>query len=294
MSGRDDEVAVLVGARDDLTLSWQPSKDLARAAVVTVQRRRRRRRRVWVVAAAAVAVVGAIALPAALSASSGRSGRDRVVTAPAPSGSNGNDRTVDFAVGYLPAGYRYFNTEHAPASVAADVTRRYALGGDPQRGVVFVEAQYGLVMPLADYRRFNGPLRETTINGHPALIGWNTGHVGQGLHLLYVLVDAHTSIDVSENPAIRGTPLSDAQLEQVAASVTVTTSGPATSTITIPNVVGLSQQAAANALEAAGAGVPVVEDQYGTTVPRDHVISQSPAAGTQAPLGSSVTLKVAG
>jgi hypothetical protein len=289
-----DDIAALVAARDDPTLSWQPSRDLARAAVAMVQRRRQHRRRTWLVAAAAVAVVGAIAVPAALNHSNSRPARDRLATAPPPVTSNSTDRAVDFSVGYLPTGYRYFNTEHAPASVAADITRRYALGGDPQRGVIFVEAQYGLVMPLADYRRYNGPLHNTTVNGHPALVGWNTGHVGQGLHLLYLLVDANTSVEVSERPAIGGTPLPDSQLAQVAAGVTVTTTGPATSTITIPNVVGLSQEAAGNALESAGAGVPVVEDQYGTTVPRNHVISQSPAAGTRAPRGSTVTLKIAG
>jgi hypothetical protein len=289
-----DDIAVLVAARDDPTLSWTPSIDLARAAVAKVQRRRQHRRRTWVAAAAAVAVGGAVAVLAALNHSDSRPARDRLGTAPAPVTPNSADRAVDFSVGYMPAGYRYFNTEHAPASVAADITRRYALDGDPQRGVILVEAQYGLVMSFADYRRYNGPLRDTRVNGHPALIGWNTGHVGQGLHLLYVRVDANTSLEVSENPAIRGTPLSDSELERVAAGVTVLSSGPATSTITIPDVVGLSQQAAADALEAAGTGVPVVEDQYGTTVPRDHVISQSPAAGTQAPQGATVTLKVAG
>lgn len=289
-----DDIAALVEARDDPTLSWQPSADLPRVAVAAARSRHRQRRTAWLLAAAAAAVGTAIAVPVALRQAHSDTARDRLATAPPPTAPNGSDRAVDFTVGYLPPGYRYFNTEHAPASAAADITRRYALGGDPQRGVIFVEAQYGLVMPLADYRHYNGPLRDTTVNGHPALIGWNTGHVGEGLQLLYLLVDANTSLEVSENPAISGTPLSDSELERVAAGVTVKTSGPATSTITVPNVVGLSQQAAANALEAAGAGVPVVEDQYGTTVPRDHVISQSPAAGTQAPQGATVTLKIAG
>lgn len=72
------------------------------------------------------------------------------------------------------------------------------------------------------------------------------------------------------------------------------TSGPATTTITIPNVLRLSQRAALDTLTAAGAGLPIVEDQYGTNVPRDHVVSPSPAAGAQVPRGTTVTLKIAG
>lgn len=287
----EDDIAVLAAARDDTTLLWDPTRDLPGAALAGA-RRRQRRRAVLLVAAAAVALVSAVAVPVAVTHSD-RGSADRVVTGPSPSASAG-ERAVDFTVGYLPPGYGYFHTEHAPPSVATDATRSYALHGDPHNGVIWIEAQYGLVSTLAQYRRYNGPLRETTVGGHPALIGWNTGRVGDGLHLLYVLVDSHTSLDVSERPAIGGTPLSDSQLEQVAAAVTVTTSGPATSTITIPDVVGLSQQAAANALTAAGAGLSIVENQYGTTVPRDHVVSQSPAAGAQVPRGTSVTLKVAG
>lgn len=76
--------------------------------------------------------------------------------------------------------------------------------------------------------------------------------------------------------------------------MTVITSGPATTTITIPNVLRLSQRAALDTLTAAGAGLPIVEDQYGTNVPRDHVVSPSPAAGAQVPRGTTVTLKIAG
>ena len=287
----EDDIALLVASREDPTLSWAPTADLPRA-VLTAVRRRRHRRTALLVAAAAVAAAGVVTIPAVLTPTRSGSSGDRVGIAPPPSASNGAEPRVDFTVGYLPPGYGYFHTEHAPRSVAADATRSYALDGDPHNGVFWVEAQYGLVSTIAQYRGYNGPLRDTTVDGHPAVIGWNTGHVGEGLHLLYVLLDPHTSLEVSERPG--RSPLSDSELERVAAAVTVNASGPAVSTITIPDVLGLTQQAAVDALTAAGAGLPVVEDQYGTRVPRDHVISQSPAPGARVPRGTTVTLKTAG
>jgi hypothetical protein len=288
----EDDIAVLVAARDDATLSWRPTTDLPQAALATV-RRRQHRRTVVLATAAAVALAGAIAVPVAITRSGNSGSADRLLTGPWPSASAAIEPSVDFTVGYLPAGYRYFHTEHAPRSVATDATRSYALHGNPHNGVISIEVQFGLVSTLTQYRRYNGPLRDTTVAGHPAVIGWNTGHVGDGLRLLYLLVDSHTSIEVTERSAVGITPLPDPQLEQVAAAVTVTTSGPATSTITIPDVRGLSQQAAVDALTAAGAGVPTVENQHGTAVPRDHVISQSPTGGKHVPRGTSVTLKIA-
>lgn len=289
----EDDIGVLIAARDDETLCWQPTNDLPRAALAAEQRHRRRRT-AWLAAASAVVVAGAVTVPVAIAHSGHGGASDRIVASPSPSPSSVIKRAADFTVGYLPPGYRYLHREDVPLSVAADATRSYALHGDPQKGVIWVEAQYGLVDTLAQYRRYVGPLRSATVAGHPAVIGWNTGNIGEGIHLLYVLLDAHTSLTVSERPAVGGAPLPDAQLEQIAAAVTVTTSGPANATIVIPDVRGLSQQAAVNALLGAGAGVPVVEDQYGTKVPRDHVVSQSPAPGTRVPQGSTVTLMVAG
>jgi beta-lactam-binding protein with PASTA domain len=57
-----------------------------------------------------------------------------------------------------------------------------------------------------------------------------------------------------------------------------------------PNVVGMIDTDAENALKAAGLVVGAWDSQYSSTVPINHIISQDPPAGTYVPVGSSVTL----
>jgi eukaryotic-like serine/threonine-protein kinase len=61
--------------------------------------------------------------------------------------------------------------------------------------------------------------------------------------------------------------------------------------VAVPNVAGKTQDAATQALEAAGLQVQV-ETETSTTVPVGTVISQSPAAGENVPKGSTVTITV--
>ena len=65
----------------------------------------------------------------------------------------------------------------------------------------------------------------------------------------------------------------------------------ATTTVQVPVVVGLSAQAAANALLAAGL-TAVTTTANSTTMPIDSVIAQAPRAGQVAQLGSAVTLTI--
>ncbi len=67
-------------------------------------------------------------------------------------------------------------------------------------------------------------------------------------------------------------------------------SGPAA--ISVPDVVGLTQSAAASAIVAAGLTVGSVIQQASTTVPSGTVISQNPAAGASVAPGSAVDLVV--
>jgi len=67
-------------------------------------------------------------------------------------------------------------------------------------------------------------------------------------------------------------------------------SGPAA--ISVPDVVGLTQSAAASAIVAAGLTVGSVTQQASTTVPSGTVISQNPAAGASVATGSTVDLVV--
>jgi eukaryotic-like serine/threonine-protein kinase len=88
---------------------------------------------------------------------------------------------------------------------------------------------------------------------------------------------------ISQNPppgarVARGSPV----------NVTVS-SGP--STVSVPSVVGESQSDAINALHDAGLRV-LINDGPSDTVPKDHVISQDPGAGSDVPTGHTVTILV--
>ena len=60
----------------------------------------------------------------------------------------------------------------------------------------------------------------------------------------------------------------------------------------IPNVVNLTQASATSTITAAGLVVGSVTNLASTIVPAGSVISQSPAAGTQAPAGTAIALSV--
>jgi beta-lactam-binding protein with PASTA domain len=62
--------------------------------------------------------------------------------------------------------------------------------------------------------------------------------------------------------------------------------------VAVPNVVGLTQSSAQEAVTAAGLTMGVITQAYSVTVPAGSVISQNPAAGTSVPPGSAVDLVV--
>jgi beta-lactam-binding protein with PASTA domain/sugar lactone lactonase YvrE len=73
---------------------------------------------------------------------------------------------------------------------------------------------------------------------------------------------------------------------------TATVKATAPTTAPVPNVVTLTQAAATAAITSAGLKVGTVTQQTSTTIPAGTVIRQTPAAGTPAPIGSSVNLIV--
>ena len=64
------------------------------------------------------------------------------------------------------------------------------------------------------------------------------------------------------------------------------------SSVTVPNVVGLAQSAATSALQAVNLSVGSITEQSSTTVAAGHVISQSPAANSTVAPNSAVNLVV--
>ncbi len=86
---------------------------------------------------------------------------------------------------------------------------------------------------------------------------------------------------ISQNPAA-GSSIAAGASDSVNL---VISSGPQ---VTIPNVVGQSQANAASAITGAGLTVGTLTQQTSGTVSSGNVISQSPAAGTQANAGAAV------
>jgi|CXWL01.1.fsa_nt_gi RHS repeat-associated protein len=118
---------------------------------------------------------------------------------------------------------------------------------------------------------------------------WSAWSGGQGnfssVELASPVPAYSTSVVKSQNP-VAGTPVASGSL----VDLILASSGPAQ--VTIPNVVGLTQDAATTALTSAGLMVGTITQQASSTVPAGNVISQSPAAGVSVVSGSVVSLVV--
>ena len=91
---------------------------------------------------------------------------------------------------------------------------------------------------------------------------------------------------VSQNPAA-GTAVASGSAVNLVISL-----GPVQTTVTVPNVVGLTQSAAQQAITGAGLVVGTVTQSYNNSVPAGNVISQSPTAGASVAGNSAVNLMV--
>jgi beta-lactam-binding protein with PASTA domain len=88
-------------------------------------------------------------------------------------------------------------------------------------------------------------------------------------------------------------PVSGAQVVANTPVDLVISSGPgATTSVSVPNVVGDTQAAAASAITAVGLVVGTITNVSSNTVPIGDVISQSPVAGTSVTVGSAVDLVI--
>jgi hypothetical protein len=283
----------LAAAREQANMSWDPTRDLAAAAAGRVRRRRR-----FLMITSGVATTftigGAIAF-AVVSSDGGT--QDRVTLSPAKTQTPASPaaRQVDLQVGYLPPGFSYLHAQHGPTNVFVDLTRVYQRDAGAIPSTLLVTAQYGQVTSVSEYRKDNGPLRDTTVGGRPAVVGWNTGTPGQGLHLLYVVLSSSTAVEVIDQPGPSAQALADEQLVQVAQSVKLTTTGPPYTEVSVPDVVGDSQAAATDAIRAAGLAAGSAEYDYSgkANVPPEHVMRQEPAAGSVVTSGSLVNFVLA-
>ncbi len=102
-------------------------------------------------------------------------------------------------------------------------------------------------------------------------------------------VKRQPSDEVEAGLVIEQTPRAGTQVSEGATVTLVVSTGPATATV--PDVRGKTQEAATQALTAAGYEVDV-EEQSSDSVSAGSVISQDPSAGVQAAKGSTVTIVV--
>jgi len=101
-------------------------------------------------------------------------------------------------------------------------------------------------------------------------------------------VSQQSSTTVPAGSVIRQTPASGTSVSLGSAVAVVVSTGP----VAVPNVVNLTQAAATTAITGAGLALGALSQQSSATVPSGSVISQNPAAGTNAAAGSAVALVV--
>ncbi|MFN8487878.1 MAG: FG-GAP-like repeat-containing protein [Caldilineaceae bacterium] len=91
---------------------------------------------------------------------------------------------------------------------------------------------------------------------------------------------------ISQNPAAGAAVASGSAVNLVVSL------GPVQTTVTVPNVVGLTQSAAQQAITGAGLTVGTITQSYNNSVPAGNVISQNPTAGALVAGNSAVNLVV--
>lgn len=105
-------------------------------------------------------------------------------------------------------------------------------------------------------------------------------------------ISTASSDTVAAGDVISQNPLAGTSVAQGSAVNLVVSTGPAATTVTTPDVVGLAQGVAQSAITAAGLVVGTVTSSNSATVPVGDIISQNPVAGTTVALGSAVDLVV--
>jgi len=111
-----------------------------------------------------------------------------------------------------------------------------------------------------------------------------------GAGLVVGTVTTASSATVPSGSVISENPAAGTQVNRGSAVNLVVSSGPAV--VGVPNVVGLTQAAAAAAIQSAGLVVGTVTPTSSGTVPAGNVISENPVAGSQVVIGSAVNLVV--
>ena len=113
-----------------------------------------------------------------------------------------------------------------------------------------------------------------------------------GADLVVGTVTQAYSPTVASGLVISQTPVAGTSVVHRTSVDLVLSRGPEPQTVTVPNVAGMTQGAAASAIAGVGLSVGTVTQAYSATVAAGSIISQTPAAGTSVSPGAAVNLVV--
>jgi hypothetical protein len=129
----------------------------------------------------------------------------------------------------------------------------------------------------------------------PNVVGLTQAAAQSAITAAGLSVGAITTANSASVPAglvISESPAASTSVAPNSAVAIVVSLGPAPATVAVPNVVGLTQAAAQNAIAAAGLSLGAVTTAASASVPAGQVISQTPGAGANVVIGSAVALVV--
>lgn len=208
------------------------------------------------------------------------------------------EQTSTLSTGSLPAAYGPAAADSASAPAAGTSTRALARKEEQdkkkRRNIIIISAVVGIAALAAimlgiwfAYNSQNNLVSVPTIDSSMSASTAKETIESAGLHF------QQETDDNSSEPRGTFTRQDPTGGTRVAKGSTVRvwfSSGPKARTI--PNVKGMTQQAATSALTSAGFKVSSVATENSATVEKDHVTRTDPASGTQQPQGTSVILYI--
>ncbi len=208
------------------------------------------------------------------------------------------EQTSTLSTGSLPAAYGLAAADSASGAAAGTSTRALARKEEQdkkkRRNIIIISVILGIAALAAimfgiwfAYNSQNNLVSVPTIDSSMSASTAKETIESAGLHF------QQETDDNSSEPRGTFTRQDPTGGTRVAKGSTVRvwfSSGPRTRTI--PNVKGMTQQAATSALTSAGFKVSSVATENSATVEKDHVTRTDPASGTQQPQGTSVILYI--
>ena len=208
------------------------------------------------------------------------------------------EQTSTLSTGSLPAAYGPAAADSASGAAAGTSTRALARKEEQdkkkRRNIIIISAVVGIAALAAimfgiwfAYNSQNNLVSVPTIDSSMSASTAKETIESAGLHF------QQETDDNSSEPRGTFTRQDPTGGTRVAKGSTVRvwfSSGPKARTI--PNVKGMTQQAATSALTSAGFKVSSVATENSATVEKDHVTRTDPASGTQQPQGTSVILYI--